>query len=265
MAEQRPGDAAHAMPDGSPREHAFSTSPYCLEEREMNQHPQYSSDDADLDRLGPLPPPPPEIPPPPPHTSITWTYDPASRVYLGDFSSVSSIPRDQKNFVAFLLERNDITVICEGLYDPVTDVKPFLRALGDHFGDVPYDQFRHFTRRSSQDTGFTEYEEEDGYLVLDVKTEYFNYLARYVYGAHDFDSCTFDLQKPVKTTGKTNKSNSVDNNLNQCIYMTDVAMREHFPEFDQKYKDAFKMKDFLPAGNSCLMKQVRMVLPYTMH
>jgi hypothetical protein len=253
------------VPPASNHLHEFATSPFYIEELAYHHYHAFSSDDADLDQLGPLPPPPSEIPSPPHHISITWTYDPESRVYLGDFSSVAVIPKDQKQFLGSLMERDDITVICEGLFVKVTDVKIFLDLLACTFGIrcQRYGKFRRFKRCQSPKTGFTDYEEMDGYVTMNVKKDYLNYVARKVYGGSDFSSCAFDLQTPIETKADAGSEAAVTTDLKTnappddlSIYMTDVEMARYFPQFDKEYKQKFKMKEILPGGKWCLMRHV---------
>ena len=165
--------------------------------------------------LEPLPPPPP-IPEPPSqqqqqqqhedhvdsnpqnHPEITWTYDPTSRIYLVDFSKVpngTAIPMIQKHFLGTLMERDDITVICEGLYDHTHFInadymKDFLYDLGYNFGTIPYAKFRQFKRivtnttddRTVKNKEYVTYEEVDGYRSMNVLSEYIPYLQQTVFG-----------------------------------------------------------------------------------
>jgi hypothetical protein len=272
----RPIHAPPPVPTESEHLHEFLKGDY-IEELAFHHYREPYVKDEDLDQLGPLPPPPSEIPRPPHHCSITWTYDPKTRVYLGDFSSVAIIPKDQKWFLGSLMERDDITVICEGLYKKFTDVKKFLYLLGCKFGHHRYGKFRRFIRRQSPDTGFIDYQEIDGYVTMNVKKDYLNYVARKAYGGSDFDSCAFDLQTPVEnepvvgseaaiTTEsavegnaavKTDTTDPLDDvSLEQSIYMTDVEMAGRYPRFDKEYKQNFKMKEILPGGKWCLMSHV---------
>jgi hypothetical protein len=266
------------VPPASNHLHEFATSPFYIEELAYHHYHAFASEDADLDQLGPLPPPPSEIPSPPVHCSITWTYDPESRVYLGDFSSVAVIPKDQKLFLGSLMERDDITVIMEGLYEEVTDAKNFLGLLGCRFDRRRFGKFRRFKRCHSPETGFTDYEEVDGYITMNVNQDYLNYVARKAYGGSDFWSCAFDLQMPIETkadagsdlvittdlaveANTARKTNATpgpldDTSHDQSISMTDVEMTRHFPQFNRDYKQKFKMKEILPGGDWCLMSHV---------
>lgn len=235
-----------------------------------------ADDDDALKRLAPLPPPPSEIPIPPPHPTIAWHFEEASRVYVGDFTSVDIIPREQKWFIGSLMERDDITVILEGLYDQSIDIPSFLDTLGRSFSDAPFAKFRQFSRQPSHVTGRIEYEEMDGFLAMDVSTEYLDYLARHVYGASDFETCTFDLQNLIETNAgvvsdarcptnvaadantamKSGAPSTEDTTHDKCIEMSDVEMAAHFPRFDRQYKNSFKMKEILPGGAWCWMSHV---------
>ena len=243
--------------------HQFLQSNEYIEELAFHHFRDFANDDQKLDELGPLPPPPFEIPTPPCHSSISWNYDPQSRVYVVDFSSVDCIPNEQKLFLGLVMERDDITVICEGLHDWSFDVQQFLHEFGCSFGDRSYEKFRQFMPRYD-DSGVLEYEEQDGYTTLNVKHEYLNYLARYVYGGSDFHSCEFDLQqtKSSAVVAEETLDSAVDDagitdNQEPCIYMTDVEMATRFPSFDRLYKKKFKMEEILPGGNWCLMSHVR--------
>lgn len=171
--------------------------------RKQHQHQTPHEQRAIL--LEPLPPPPP-IPSPPELVGnndnppdITWTYDPTSRIYLVDFTKVpdgAAIPMLHKHFLGTLMERDDITVICEGLYDHTkfineATMKDFLYDLGHNFGTIPYAKFRQFNRivSTTDDTStaatkeHVTYEEVDGYSSMNVISDYIPYIDQIVYGA----------------------------------------------------------------------------------
>jgi hypothetical protein len=261
--QQKPAKRSKQPKEKSHYLHQFMDGSY-VEELAFHYYFDQFSSDAELDQLDPLPPPPSEIPTPPPSDnsdidsmSISWSYDPESRIYLGNFSRATNIPNSHKEFVGHLMERDDITVICEGLYDHNINTKQFLSEFGRCFGENPYGKFRQFNRKQTGDNKFASYEEVDGYSVRNVSSDYLNYLAQSVYGAAEFDSCTFDSHTIADSMEMSGPIESDDSVNEQCIYMTDVEMATHFPRFDRDYKLQFKMKEILPGGTWCLMNHVR--------
>ena len=129
-----------------------------------------------------------------------------------DFSKIppgTAIPMSQKHFLGTLMERDDITVICEGLYDHSafvneTRMKDFLYDLGENFGAMPYGKFRQFHRRmaavttnttvdddgntsattttNNNNNEYVTYEEVDGYLSMNVLSDYIPYMEQTVLG-----------------------------------------------------------------------------------
>ena len=198
--------------------HYYYDQAYEMRKQQQQQRKQHTtthcrSPSSTSSMLEPLPPPPP-IPEPPSqqqqqhedhvdlnpqnHPEITWTYDPTSRIYLVDFSKVpngTAIPMIQKHFLGTLMERDDITVVCEGLYDHTHFInadymKDFLYDLGYNFGTIPYAKFRQFKRivtnttddRTVKNKEYVTYEEVDGYRSMNVLSEYIPYLQQTVFG-----------------------------------------------------------------------------------
>lgn len=74
-----------------------------------------------VEEVGSIPPPPP-LPTEkdfPTNSNATWSIDPHSRVLLGNFTQVHGrVSKEDLDFLGRMMERDDLTVISEGIFDP---------------------------------------------------------------------------------------------------------------------------------------------------
>lgn len=205
----------------SPYLHQFLDGPY-IEELAYHFFKGHATG-----KLDPLPPPGPVPQSPTDGTLVTWTYNPTTRVYLGDFSRVAQISLIHKRFLGQLMERDDIAVVSIGLIGAPKSQQQFLDRVGLDMGDDTYDKFRKFNRVET--LGVVSYHEVDGSIRLKV--------ADYLKDLADLEGSEI----PAETV----------------VYMTDVEMATRLQSLDEEYKRNFKMPEILPGGGWCLMNYVR--------
>ena len=199
---------------------------------------------ADLRPL-PKPLPPPEIPE---ALSKHWTYDPQSRVLLGNFSNGRQVSDQDKEYIRAMMQRDDITVVSEGLF-PRARMDKFsphfiLKDTMDQF----YHKFRQFKRVEVD--GLVTYHELDGYLSMRV-SKFFAYQElrwRLQNGGTEDSRFTYEDDE-----GKCHVIDVSDN----IIYMVDVEMSTYTPHLDCHFKKYFELEEALPGGEWCMMNSVR--------
>ena len=67
-----------------------------------------------------------------------WSYDGKTRVVIADFSRVNVVTCNKKLYLGKLMERDDITVVCEGLFGQLERVKDFLDVVDHALGNEPH-------------------------------------------------------------------------------------------------------------------------------
>ena len=72
------------------------------------------------------------------------------------------------------MERDDITVVCEGLFSNLEKEKDFLEVVGRALGNEPHHKFRKFVRMKEADDLYR-YSECEGYTSMKV-SDYLRYL-----------------------------------------------------------------------------------------
>ena len=66
-----------------------------------------------------------------------WSYDCKTRVVIADFSRVNVVTWNEKLYLGKLMERDDISVVCEGLFGQLENVEVFLDVVGHALGKEP--------------------------------------------------------------------------------------------------------------------------------
>lgn len=108
------------------------------------------------DELRPLPPPPP-LPKFPETGHCTWSYNNDTRVVLANFHS-ETLHYDDQNFLLRMMERDDITVISEGLAGNLDQPLWTVGSISDRIGSDFHHKIRVF-RKSRYKVGKEEFED----------------------------------------------------------------------------------------------------------
>ncbi len=237
------------------------SSAYYVEETAWELH-NPKVEDIPVDKLLALLPPPP-MPKLPQTCYCTWTFDEESRVLLADFSQLhgNTILYEDEKFLLMMMERDDITVISQGLVTGLDQTKWNLQYLSDYLGDKVHHRFRHFQYQQSnisqhmddqgQQANVKQIQEVDGFIAMKF-SDYVRYLE-----AHQ--EATLQLDPPKETRfefqGFSGQMQSIDV-CNDLLYMIDVDMVKLLPSLCQDFVDSFKLPEILPGGTHCMLHAV---------
>ena len=197
------------------------------------------------DNLEPLPKPldflfsPPQL-----DDGVLWSIDEKNRIVTANFSEVSVIDLEHKRYLGQLMERDDITVISEGLH-PTLKVESVMKYLKVNYGSRSYHNFRQFDQIVTEGN-FVSYQEKDGQVCMKV-SDYVNYLNM------------LQEESQPKTFSYVNGDGKVvgfEDVTKVIFYMLDVDMQSCMHWMDQEFKDNSKMKETLPGGAWCMMNYV---------
>lgn len=183
---------------------------------------------------------------------LVWSYDPKQRVVRFDVSTtVREIPREHKEYLGLLMERDDITVISKGLF-PALDqdnLKSFLDNLGQVCGSAMFHKFRRYDRVSTEDGVVTYQECFKGFVSMKVSS-YIAYLDLLQNAGEGSNSKRFRFED------STGIQHEIEDVAEVVFYLVDMEMEKHCHKLDEWYKRDFKMKEILPGGAWCMMNHV---------
>lgn len=207
--------------------------------------------------LKPIPPPSAPFNNLPNTGKCKWSWDKEQRILLADFSRSISLantfamdPIDEAFFLQ-MMERNDLTLISEGLISPQSlnpdlwDPKYLRRVLEHEY----YHKFRRFDTVKTKD-GFEEYTEVDGLISMKVG-DYIAYLEKrqdYLQGK-DRAQPSFSYVNHEGNVEELNVGTS-------ALYMIDVDTNRLLPKLNANFLQSFRYHGVLPGGSHCLMNSV---------
>ena len=183
--------------------------------------------------------------PPQRQDGVKWILqDKAMRLVLANFRGVTDIHFEHKRYLAELLEKDEVTVICEGLRT-APDAKAFLETLCCDFGKDPYYNFGQFDKIEKD--GFSFYKEQNEKVSMKA-CDFHNYL----------NIMQSDEDQPKSFTYKNGAGENVviKDVTKVAFYMLDVNMEEHMHLLLEQFNATFKMKEILPGGVWCMMHHV---------
>ena len=209
-------------------------------------------------------PPPMPLPELPRTGKCTWTFDEAQRILLADFSASASSfqggehfamdPKDEAFFLE-MLERDDITVISEGLLSQSTLNPEYwkLEYLQTVLNQEYYHKFRRFD--TTVDTnGLEKCREVDGMYSMRIGT-YVEYLKkRHNVLTSEEGASTDPSFSFVDHEGREQKIGHVGVS---AIYMIDLDINKLVPNLHEDFLDSFRYPGVLPGGDHCMMNSVR--------
>ncbi|KAL3799181.1 hypothetical protein ACHAW5_005458 [Stephanodiscus triporus] len=224
----------------------------------------------------PIPPPPP-VPRLPETGCCEWSFDAESRVLLANFrcpgrrrggnganeNVVVRLDRDDEIFLLEMMERDDLTVISEGLADAVNDAYWTREYIEGCIGSEYHHKFRSFETIPSPGGGGggkqqqQQPRENEGWYSMKV-ADYFRYLQRRedVKGRRSSDvSNAMSLEREFTFTDSDGKEITVDVE-NEAIYMIDVDAMKLLPHAFEDFQLNFKLPGILPGGSHCMMNAV---------
>eukprot|EP00956_Cyclotella_meneghiniana_P028198 scaffold64965_cov79-Cyclotella_meneghiniana.AAC.16 len=214
----------------------------------------------DSSKLTPLQNPPP-IPRKPESEHCNWTYDETSRVLLADFKTPAMnsgrvvITREDEEYLLKMMERDDITVISEGLADEFD-----LSLLGETYvesrlGSQFHHKVKEFRKTTSIPCGIPTGEivgqyEEKGWHSMKFK-DYFNYLSLKEKIMNSEES----VAKDEMFTFKDSNGKDISIDISQS-YLLDLDMVKFLPRAYENFTNNFKLSNILPGGAHCMMNAV---------
>jgi hypothetical protein len=193
----------------------------------------------------------PEAPPLPefPDTGLCkWSFDPNSRVVRAKFHG-STITLEDEKFLLHMMERDDISLISEGLVKGLDRNQWRLSSIASLFGiDDYYHKFRRFNKLHLSDSKCT-YKEVDGMLSMRIR-DYFSYLElRRGFLEHGSGDHLFSFLNHEGAERTIDLTNTV-------IYMIDLDMVQLLPTLYKDFESKFRLTGILPGGHHCLMNHV---------
>lgn len=231
--------------------------------REFNPHPPPTAEGEDIpeavasEHLKPLPPAPP-IPELPNTGKCKWSFDADSRVLLAEFvlkKKNAKLDYDDEQFLLEMMERDDITVISEGLATGLDPNLWTLEHLSSTVGHDHHHKFRAFERDDlSNDTGAehnaAKYREKDSSFTMSVK-DFVRYIQRkkdVMNGETEQNSFSFLDNSGVEQT--------IDL-ASVVLYMIDFDVVKLLPKLHQDFRKKFGLTECLPGGEHCMVNSVR--------
>jgi len=219
----------------------------------------------DSSKLAPLQKPPP-LPELPSSKDCIWTFDDASRVLLADFRTPATnsgkvvVTCEDEEYLMKMMERDDITVISEGLADDFD-----LSLLGQTYiesrlGTQFHHRVKEFRKTSSRtppcglQTGEAIGQwDENGFHSMKFK-DYFSYLSLKQQLLNSDYLCANDKMFTYKDSN--GKVISIDV-TQSVLYLLDLNMKL-LPLAYEKFIHNFKLVNILPGGAHCMMNAVNL-------
>jgi hypothetical protein len=177
-----------------------------------------------------------------------WTFDPKTRVLKGDFRHVVQVHDDDRTFLLSMMEKDDISVVSEGLLDAYPSGID-MAELATTFGMKPHHKFRRFDRIT--DENGKKVFKEGGTISMKMSdfVAYMNLRLR-------MDSKC----KPFSFEDGKHRTHSFANAEDVALYFIDCDMPKYLPSLNKEYKHRFKVKEILPGGTFCMMTYVSCAL-----
>lgn len=215
--------------------------------------------------LEPLPRPAFDVPTIPEELQGRWSYDPETRVLLGNLEDLDPVPQNHLHFLYDHMNDDDISVITKGCIDlSHWDFGRIVSDVATEFQNRPYHKYRQFDRQP--DGSWREQPHFFAMYVLD----YVRYLELVRAapprtppvleddngeddpdGATPEATCRFEFRDP-----ETRASKVIHDVRDAAIYMVDIEMTTYISNSERRFKRDFKLQDVLPGGGLDLMHAV---------
>jgi len=229
-----------------------------------------------------------------PYTShCTWTFDKESRVLLAKFHDKAGkvvITETDERFMLLMMERNDITVVSEGLVNGLNKKMWNLDYIKRCVGDRYYHKIRSFRKETKtqgdldkirfggkqklkvdntdsidENQSFISYKEEKGLKSMRI-LDYISYLKKRdevlkQLNKHkkttDYDLATKENVDDLQFEFSDHKGNSqIINVVDTVLYLIDFDVSKMLPRLSENFKESFRFPGFLPGGKHCMMNSV---------
>jgi hypothetical protein len=209
-------------------------------------------------------PPPIKLPDPPTQTSCIWKVESENRVIRVRLkSSCTRFTVDDKQFLMSTMEKDDVTVITEGLCENLDKKMWNLKSIETKAGHRFHHRFRRFKRREADshlDTSlYHAFDEMDGDYSMKL-SDFFRYLEK--------RRQAMSGEKSITTTRRASQENreftytdekgmeiTIDV-LDDILYLLDYDLKKQLPNLFIDFKEKFAFPEFLPGGAMCAMNAV---------
>ena len=196
-----------------------------------------------------------------------WSFDEKSRVLLANFRESSyaankdgkiEVGREDEDFLFKMMERDDITVISEGLADSINSSLWTREYIEGCIGSEYHHKFRRFETNHLQGQPATQPTEKEGWYSMKV-SDYFDYLEkRQSVKSSALNGAEVEQRDTSKDftfidSGGQKKTVNVDN---ESLYMIDVDLVKLLPQAFEDFQNSFKLPGILPGGSHCMMNAV---------
>lgn len=211
----------------------------------------------------PLPPPPedPREDEFPKTGKCKWTYDKESRVLLADFKQQGNkveVTRDDEKYLLEMMQRDDITVISDGLAHGLESKLYSFESVVDRCGSQYVHKIRKFSKVKRGTTKAGEAYRFSG-VTLSMKVDDY---AKYLVFQHDVMEKTKNGGSDVKNmytkfhfVDHEGKRKTVDV-MESVLYLLDLDVGKLLPELHRDLYANFELPGCLPGGAHCMMNSV---------
>jgi hypothetical protein len=204
------------------------------------------TDQDDGAKLPPLPEPwefhflPPKL-----NDRVEWSYDETRRIVVVNLTNVIDIHWKHKQYIGQIMERDDVTLIMEGLvsklFEKMKDLNYLMEQLLLEFGDRIYPNFRRWDR--VKEGSFVSYKAKRSFVVPMRVKDYVKYLQ--ILMGENPDS-------PFVYVNGKGKDVIIKRATDYIFYMLDIDMPLHLLRINAAFKSEFKMKEILTGGGWCM-------------
>jgi hypothetical protein len=218
-------------------------APLYIEERAYLYH------DPPMPDTGICLPPLPDTPPVviPTKTDCKWNFCEESRVLLVNFNGVDEVSPADKRAFAEMLQRDDITVVAEGLLEGIRPellgLEFMAQTVKDHL------RFRRYERDSSGE--YVTYEEKKGHLSMKL-SDFLKYLKQRKKALDP----SRNAQTETAFSFRDRELKKVKVDVTDPLYLIDLDMPNRLPHLFAKFTQAVKIPEILPGGKWCMTNEV---------
>jgi len=188
--------------------------------------------------------------PPDVNDGVMWSYDSEQRIVFGNFTTVHNIHWRHKQYVGSIMERDDVTLIMEGLLSKLclkmAGLDLLMKQLLTNFGDQMYHNFKRFDRVVGKDE-FVNYRAKNTTVTPMKVKDYVRHL-NILMG----ESPT----SPFSYKSEDGQEVKFDNATDVVFYMLDVDMTKHLTTMNATFEKDFKLKEIQPGGSWCMTNSV---------
>ena len=204
-------------------------------------------------KLPPLPLPEPwefHFLPPKLNDRVEWSYDETRRIVVVNLTNVIDIHWKHKQYMGQIMERDDVTLIMEGLvsklFEKMKDLNYLMEQLLIEFGDCMCSNFRRCDR--VEEGAFVSYKAKSSFVSPMRVKDYVEYL-KILMGENP--------DVPFLYINGNGEDVIFKRATDAVFYMLDLDMPLHLLRINAAFKSEFKMKEILTGGGWCMANWIR--------